>query len=377
MDDLQGRRTPLQSSRASTPHSIPRSLSPPRSPPPDPPPGTPPPPPPLDLDQVESEHGSEEDLLLREDFPVAHLPRLRNTVWFIEAVETATLASQFDPGELEEFLWPQEHESIPPNDPALRLSLLNYISLLGSSLQDAYEAVRKNTQRCYNNIEILSHYQVERHAQKLSGLLTWEHHMCIRSCLGFTRPYSDLDCCPECGEHRYDQKELRESEGLRKVPRKVFTTLPIGPQIQANWKNPQMAEEMLYCWRKTEELLAEYHATGEFPALLDDILCGEAYMNLARSGRIKKYDTVLMLSIDGAQLYDNKRSDTWIYIWILVNLVPDKHYKIRNILPGGVIPGPETPGDLDSFLFPGLAHVVGHRNNLCIILCKYSPPEIR
>ena len=158
MDDLQGRRTPLQSSRASTPHSIPRSLSPPQSPPPDPPPGTPPPPPPLDLDRVESEHGSEEDLLLREDFPVAHLPRLRNAVRFIEAVETATLASQFDPEELEEFLWPQEHESIPPNDPALRLSLLNYISLLGSSSQDAYEAVRKNTQRCYNNIEILSHY---------------------------------------------------------------------------------------------------------------------------------------------------------------------------------------------------------------------------
>ena len=155
------------------------SLSPPWSPPPDPPPSTPPPPPPLDLDQVKSEHGSEEDLPLREDFPVAHLPKLRNTGRFIEAVEIVTLASQFDPEQLEEFLWPQEHKSIPPNDPALRLSLLNYIPLLGSSSQDAYEAVRKNTRRRYNNIKILSHYQVERRAQKLSGLLTWEHRMCF------------------------------------------------------------------------------------------------------------------------------------------------------------------------------------------------------
>ena len=59
-------------------------------------------------------------------------------------------------------------------------------------------------------------------------------------------------------------------------------------------------------------------------------------MKLARSGKIKKYDTVVMLSINGTQLYDNKQSDTWIYIWILVNLTPDKHYKMQNILPVGL-----------------------------------------
>ena len=64
-----------------------------------------------------------------------------------------------------------------------------------------------------------------------------------------------------------------------------------------------------------------------------------------------------MLSIDGAQLYRNKQSGCWIYIWILVDLALDKRYKIRNILPGGIIPGPEAPDDLNSFLFPGLAHL--------------------
>ena len=64
-----------------------------------------------------------------------------------------------------------------------------------------------------------------------------------------------------------------------------------------------------------------------------------------------------MLSIDGAQLYRNKKSDCWLYIWIILNLAPDQRYKIRNILPGGIIPGPGHPKNLDSFLFPGLAHV--------------------
>ena len=359
MDDLQGHRTPPQSPRPSTPRSLSRSQSPSRrslSPPPDPPLGTPPLPPPLDFDRANSESGSEQDLLLEEAFPLAHLPKLRTAIRFIEAIETVSLASHFDPEELEELLEPQEHNSSPLDDPKLKLSLLNYISLLDTS-HNKYEAIRKNTEKCLNGVKLLSHYQVERRTKLLSGLVTWEHHMCFNSCLGFTGPYSDLDRCPECGEHCYDQKQLQESEGLRKEPRKVFTTFPVGPQLQARWNNPQMAKEMLYRWRKTEEVLVELEATGELPDLLDNILCGKDYINLARNGKIKKFDSVLMLSTNGAQLYDNKQSDIWIYIWIILDLSPDKRYKIQNVLPGGVIPGPEPPSDYDSFLFPGIAHV--------------------
>ena len=271
-------------------------------------------------------------------------------------LKESTLASQFDPGELADFLNPEEHSSTPSEDPALRLSLLNFISLIGSS-NKAYEAIRQNIQACFPDIEVLSHYQAERRARDLSGVITWEHHMCIKSCVGFTGPYSNLERCPKCGQARYKEKDLEESNGERKVPRRVFTTLPAGPQLQACWKHPQTAEDMSYRWRKTEELRRERTETGE-PGLYDDILCGEAYQDLVNDGVVGEYDTVLMLSIDGAQLYDNKQSDCWIYIWIVVDIAPDKRYKIRNILPGGVIPGPEKPGDIDSFLFPGLAHLV-------------------
>ena len=281
---------------------------------------------------------------------------MRVAIEFIQRVKDATLASQFSPEELTELLEPQEHESTPPDDPNLKLSLLNYISFMGGS-QDLYEAARQNTRRCFPDVDILSHYRVERQAQNLSGVITWEQHMCIKSCVGFTGPFADLESCPECGESRYDEKDLEDSDSERKLPRKVFTTFPAGPQLQARWKHSQTAKDMFYRWEKTQELRRERTQSNQPPDIYDDILCGESYLRLVDDGTINEYDSVLMLSIDGAQLYEHKESNCWIYIWLLVDLAPDKRYKIRNILPGGVIPGPKHPKNLDSFLLPGLAHV--------------------
>ena len=318
--------------------------SPPYSPYPPPPPAVylPPSPPPADPLDV-------------DEFPLATHPKIWTALQFIELVKAATLTSQFDPEDLANFLNPQEHDSTPPDDPNLRLSLLNFISLIGSS-QDTYKAVHQNTQQTLPGIDLLSFYRAERCTQTLTGVVSWEHHMCTNSCIGFTGPYMHLESCPHCGEPCYNQKELTESDGLRKVPRKVFTTFPIGPQLQAHWKHPQTARDMFYQWEKTEELLNEHMATGESPGLYDDILCGDTYLGLVDDGKLNKHDSVLMLSIDGVQLYKSKVSDVWIYIWILLDLVPEKYYKIRTI-SGGIIPGPDAPGDLDSFLFPGLSHL--------------------
>jgi len=65
------------------------------------------------------------------------------------------------------------------------------------------------------------------------------------------------------------------------------------------------------------------------PKIYDNILCGQAYLDAVGDAPINEYDTVLMLSVEGAQLYKNKKLECWIYIiWIIVNLSPDKCYKI-------------------------------------------------
>ena len=160
-------------------------------------------------------------------------------------VKEATLTNQFSPEDLAEFLDPQEHASVPSDDPVLRFSLRNFISCMDAS-QRTYEEVCRNAQELVPDLEPLSFYQVQRRARDLSGIVTWEHHMCFNSCIGFTGPFAALEVCPSCGERRYDQQALEESDGKRKVPRKVFTTFPVGPQLQARWKYSQTAESMFY-----------------------------------------------------------------------------------------------------------------------------------
>ena len=65
-----------------------------------------------------------------------------------------------------------------------------------------------------------------------------------------------------------------------------------------------------------------------------------------------------MISINRAQWYKDKQSDCWIYIWILLELGPEFHYKKKYIMPGGFIPGPNNPKFMESFLFPEFYHIV-------------------
>lgn len=62
-----------------------------------------------------------------------------------------------------------------------------------------------------------------------------------------------------------------------------------------------------------------------------------------KKGKIGDNDIVLMLSVDGAQLYAHKASDCWIYIWVIMDISPDERYNKRHILPGGFIPDSNKP----------------------------------
>ncbi|KAI5897272.1 uncharacterized protein SCHCODRAFT_02726012, partial [Schizophyllum commune H4-8] len=86
----------------------------------------------------------------------------------------------------------------------------------------------------------------------------------------------------------------------------------------------------------------------------DDVFCGDAYQSTLG---IDKDDTVLMFSIDGAQLYRSKQSDVWIAIWVIYDLPPSLRYLKDYVLPSFVIPGPRKPKVFESFLLPSLQHL--------------------
>ncbi|KIK77487.1 hypothetical protein PAXRUDRAFT_63575, partial [Paxillus rubicundulus Ve08.2h10] len=49
-------------------------------------------------------------------------------------------------------------------------------------------------------------------------------------------------------------------------------------------------------------------------SVVDDIIMGWDYLGVVLNGDIKEHDIVLMLSLNGTQLYDSKESNGWIYI---------------------------------------------------------------
>ena len=82
------------------------------------------------------------------------------------------------------------------------------------------------------------------------------------------------------------------------------------------------------------------------------------YLKAVNLGHISDNDISLMLSLDGAQLFWNKASDCWIYIWVNFNLPPDVRYKKKRVLIGGVFPGPNKPRIVESFLYPSFHHLI-------------------
>ncbi len=202
-------------------------------------------------------------------------------------------------------------------------------------------------------------YKVKENIKEITGVYPIMHDMCPNTCMAYTGPFSHLETCTKCQTPRYDPEALATSGGIKKVPQRQFLTLPIGPQLQSLWRTPEGARAMRYRRNITQSLFEKAASRPDKKIILEeyeDIFHGSEYLETVQSGAIRDNDMVLMLSIDGAQLYQSKQSDCWIYIWIILDLAPDLQYKKRYIFPGSFFPGPNKPGNVESFLFPGLHH---------------------
>jgi hypothetical protein len=285
------------------------------------------------------------------------LEDIKTTLKFIDLVRHATLDNgELDPDTIDRLRNPLQH---PPDvdDPDLILALDIFLSTT-SAAEDTYTSVMKAISRRFPETETLSHYQVKQRIEQLTGISPITHDMCVNSCAGFTGPFKDLMNCPICNDFRYEAHPYHESHGEKKIPRKTFSTLPIGPQLQALWRHPDTAGAMRYRARRSQEILNQRNAEGHIDIeAYDDFLCGSEYLDAFENGRINDHDTTLLLSIDGAQLYEKKISDCWIYIWVILDFHPELRYKTHIVLFGGIFPGPRKPKHFISLLYPGIHHL--------------------
>lgn len=211
----------------------------------------------------------------------------------------------------------------------------------------------KSYSRRHPDVPITSFYKLEREIREITGVVPMESDMCPNTCIGYTAVYAHLDTCPKCGESRYET----DAGGKNNIPRRVFHTIPLGPQIQAIYRTAEGVEAINHRNRRTQEILFGLNRDGGVINAYDDVYTGSAYLKAVTAKKIKSSSTVIMFSMDGAQLYRNKHSDCWIYIWILLDYDPTIRYMKKHVLVGGVFPGPNKPKNIDSFLFPGFHHV--------------------
>lgn len=178
--------------------------------------------------------------------------------------------------------------------------------------------------------------------------------MCVNSCIGFTGPFADFNHCHKCGEARYCPVQLAAGKN---VSRNDFITMLPGPQIQAIYRSEEGAQDMGWFYETAKAIIASTPLGATSLGKYFDLVSSQALLRLVADGTIRKHDVLLMHSIDGAQLYRNKKSDCWVSLWLIISISPDKRYKKLYVLPGAIIPGPNHPQVIESFLFPGLYHI--------------------
>ncbi|KAF8574469.1 hypothetical protein K439DRAFT_1649767 [Ramaria rubella] len=297
------------------------------------------------------------------------LEDLRMSIEFIHAMEAASL----DNGDLSEgileCIWGPSQVVLSITDQEELFTIKQFLACQGAS-QETYSAVRDNQNEFFPESPMISYEQVRNRIAKWSGIEAIMHDMCPNSCIVYTEcPH------PECRVSRWDTFQLKASWGKVKVPAQKFLTMPIGPQIQVLWRSPGSAAELNYRHEKTEEILETLRTNGRID-MFEDILHGCEYLEAVRRGDVGRYNTVIMFGVNGAQLYQDKQSDCWMYIWVIIDFNPNVCYNIICVLPGGVIPGPHKPKHMDSFLFPGFHHSVRDSNIYFLLGCSDVPGSI-
>jgi hypothetical protein len=210
------------------------------------------------------------------------------------------------------------------------------------------------------NTKLLSLYAVRKLAEKLTGLSPSFIDMCPRSCIAYTGEFQSENICT----HSHDGKICNEpcykqTQGPRAIPkpRAQMLYIPIIPIIQTCYSVADTSKEMQYrdrCLQETLKLLAVAGGVNKPKRQYSDFANSVNHVNHYKNMGLFKdaRDVAITISTDGAQLTMKKQSNVWLLIVVLLNLPPEMQYKAKNVVIPLAIPGPSSPGNIESFIYP-------------------------
>ncbi|GBC00575.1 hypothetical protein RclHR1_00390029 [Rhizophagus clarus] len=163
------------------------------------------------------------------------------------------------------------------------------------------------TEQMYQEIMInfceqeISLYRVSKKLENFVQIKPEWIDCCIKSCYAFTGSLKNAQNCPKCNEPRY----IKESNSLKSRKKMAFFSLE-------------------------DRLLIQYQ----------DSIRSQTFQY--------RYEYTTHPDYINEEKYD----DCWIILFINNNINPQDRFKKENLLISAIIPGPNAPFDLNSFLYP-------------------------
>jgi hypothetical protein len=162
---------------------------------------------------------------------VPHLDVLRVSVDFIKGIEGASLDNDPLPGNVQERL--RSPSTTPPLvDADLQMCLGIFLETTNGS-QATYDSVCQFIKQQYPDANTSSYDQMKQKLAKLTGVVPVMTDMCFDTCVAFAGLYSELCMCPECHNPRFETVTWGNKH--ISVPCRQALTIPVGPQIQAQY----------------------------------------------------------------------------------------------------------------------------------------------
>jgi len=123
--------------------------------------------------------------------------------------------------------------------------------------------------------------------------------------------------CPICGESQYVPGKVP------KQPRKYSAYFSIIDSLRVQYNDPSRAMILRYRheYKSSEEYMSDNGNIG-------DVFDGNRNKSLVATGLFSDYqDVALIASMDGYQLFKQKRNDCWIVLILNANLPPSHRAK--------------------------------------------------
>ncbi|KAG8737147.1 hypothetical protein FRC10_008502 [Ceratobasidium sp. 414] len=205
------------------------------------------------------------------------------------------------------------------------------------AIQDAY--VHKRTHRPLASLKV-----IRQCALALSALKPVEYHCFKKSCVCYTGYLSNLQQCPHCATPRLDPSGN---------PYSTYWHIPLIPQLLALFCNPATAKLLKY---RTNYTRNDLNINDIFDSNYYNKL-HEMFVNIEGQEQAYQFfedlrELLLGLLVDGMCLFNKRKHSCWPLILVIYNFPPEIRTRLENIICVGVVPGPHSPKDLNSYLQP-------------------------